>query len=151
MAIRVKEPARGVKNRLYVELLQGMWFTLKKLLGWTDVTIEYPEEKRVVYPRFRGKHALTVDDNGRLRCLACYCCARVCPPKCIRIVAKETDDPMEKMPESYEIDLLRCAFCGLCVEACPCGALIMTEDYDFTAFSREELVMNIEKLRMDKR
>ena len=32
---------------------------------------------------------------------------------------------MEKYPTRYEIDTLRCIYCGFCVEACPCDAIRM--------------------------
>lgn len=149
MAIQVKPPRKDFLNRIYfIELIKGLILTIRKILDWKDCTIRYPERKRKIYPRFRGRHALTVYENGRLRCVACFCCAKACPTKCIRIVAKEVNDPLERVPEVYEIDLLRCAFCGLCVEACPCGAIIMTNDYDYSRSHRKEFILNIESLRM---
>jgi ferredoxin len=42
--------------------------------------------------------------------------------------------------------MLRCIFCGLCVEACPTDALTMTTFFEFTGSSRSSLVYSKEEL-----
>ncbi len=44
------------------------------------------------------------------------------------------------------IDELRCIYCGMCEEACPCDAIELTSLYDLTALSREEMMFDKEKL-----
>lgn len=74
-------------------------------------------------------------------------CATICPSKCITIEAEEVDDPaVVKRPTKYEIDGLRCIYCGLCVEACPKYAIEMTGVYDFSDFTREAFKWDREKL-----
>ena len=75
-------------------------------------------------------------------------CAPACPAQCITISADEEGDrSIEKYPRSFQIDLLRCVFCGLCVEACPCDAIRMdTGVYDITAYDRKSFVVDREKL-----
>jgi len=103
----------------------------KKLLRRGDIdTVDYPEEKRVYPPRFRGVHRLTHRMDGSPRCVACLCCSTACPAQCIRIEAAEypEGDPRhgyERYPKVFVIDELRCIFCGFCVEACPCDAIRM--------------------------
>src|SRR6188768_3262113 len=81
-------------------------------------TLNYPEEKYEYSARFKGNHVLTVKKDGSLRCTACMLCATNCPADCIKIIAAEHDDPtVEKYPIAYEIDVLRCVFCGFCEEA----------------------------------
>ncbi len=90
------------------------------------VTINYPEEKREIAPRWRGRHRLTRHENGFIKCVACYMCETVCPANCIHIESAEIfDKSVEKYPKVFNIDELRCIFCGLCVEACPKDAIRM--------------------------
>ncbi|HUJ73505.1 MAG TPA: NADH-quinone oxidoreductase subunit I [bacterium] len=112
-------------------LLGGLRLTvrhfMRNLFGKRDVvTISYPEEKRRVAPRYRGRHRLTVREDGFIKCVACYMCEEVCPAHCIHIEAGEVEDKsVEKYPVVFDIDELRCVFCGLCVEACPKDAIRM--------------------------
>ena len=122
-------------------------------------TIEYPNEARPYAPRYRGRHRLTLNDSGTVRCTACYLCATACPAKCIYIEAAEHDDGnVEKFPGRYEIDTLLCIYCGYCVEACPVDAIRMDtgihpEIYppDPRAFIEDkELLMQRSRVLMDK-
>ncbi len=130
-----------------VPLIKGLLITLKHLFK-KPVTLQYPEEKVAPFPRFRGLHALNVSHN-RSKCVACYLCPTVCPAKCITVEAAE-DDKHDKYASKYEIDLLRCIFCGYCVEACPVDALKMTSAYELASYKRDEFVFTQERL-LDKR
>ncbi|MGA1599254.1 MAG: NuoI/complex I 23 kDa subunit family protein [bacterium] len=142
--LKVKQVDRvdGFKESLYLPaMFTGFRLTirhfLRNLFGAKDVvTIQYPEEKRPVSPRWRGRHRLTRRDNGFLKCVACYMCETVCPAKCIHIEAGEHPDlSVEKYPVRFDIDELRCVFCGLCVEACPKQAIRMDTGVIGMAFS----------------
>ena len=158
MAIGVKKVARPAKmsfeESLYlVEIVKGLGVTmghmLKNIVHQENIpTMEYPEERRVMPARFRGRHRLMKRPDGSPRCVACYCCATACPAKCITIVAGESPDPaIEKYPVRFDIDMLRCVFCGMCVEACPCDAIRMDTGW-FTPpeDTREKLIFTIETL-----
>ena len=124
------EVAKGVKQttthlikHLALYLLQVVGLN-KKEKPWA--TVEYPDEARPYAPRYRGRHRLTLNQDGSLRCTACFLCATACPANCIHIEAAEHDDPqIEKFPARYEIDTLLCIYCGYCVEACPVDAIRM--------------------------
>ncbi|MDD2943787.1 MAG: NADH-quinone oxidoreductase subunit I [bacterium] len=90
------------------------------------VTYEYPDARRPYSERYRGRHRLTLKDDGSVKCTACYLCATACPARCIYIEPAEHPDPqVEKYPARYEIDTLLCVYCGYCVEACPVDAIRM--------------------------
>ncbi len=90
------------------------------------VTFRYPDEARSYSDRYRGRHRLTLKEDGSVRCTACFLCATACPAKCIYIEPAEHQDcQIEKFPSRYEIDTLRCIYCGYCVEACPVDAIRM--------------------------
>jgi NADH-quinone oxidoreductase subunit I len=71
-------------------------------------------------------------------------CETACPDDCISITAGESPDPrIEKYPIAFEIDLLRCCFCGLCVEACPEDAIRMDSGYvDLGGMTRAEFYLD---------
>src|ERR1043166_9028971 len=101
------------------------------------VTQEYPEYKRPVYPRFRGRHQLHRHENGLEKCVGCSLCAAACPADCIRVVAAENtaDNRVsagERYARIYEINLSRCIFCGYCELACPFDALTLEQEFEFS-------------------
>src|SRR2546422_7292800 len=46
----------------------------------------------------------------------------------------------EKMPKEFEINMLRCIFCGFCEEVCPEEAIFLMKDYSLTGTTREEMI-----------
>lgn len=133
-------------------ILAGLGITFKNLLynlthKKTMQTLNYPEEKYEYSPRFKGTHVLTVKKDGSLRCTACMLCATNCPAQCITILAGEHDDPtVEKYPIAYEIDMLRCVFCGYCEEACPVDAIRMGPEWQVPGISGNNFVKGIDYL-----
>jgi NADH-quinone oxidoreductase chain I len=149
VATRVVTVNRDTKPGFY-PILVGMGLTLKNmvksLMGGT-VTIQFPDEKRKTSARYRGIHILTQRMDGTPKCVACYMCATVCPAECIYIEAGERPEKsIEKYPTRFEIDLLRCVYCGFCVDACPEEAIIMSRENDLVGTSREELIIDRDRL-----
>ncbi len=148
--IRWVEPPRlGLLGKSYLLLfLQGLTTTLRHLCG-RKKTVQAPEQRhQIVDPLgYRGVHRLNRDEQGRVKCVACFLCATACPAHCIDIVAAASPWPdREKYPQVFNIDELRCIFCGMCEEACPVEAIELTSLYDLSGKSREEMIFDKEKL-----
>ena len=106
-----------------------------------------PRSEPKLPPNYRGVHRLNRDEQGRVKCVACYMCSTACPAHCIDIVAAPSPWPdREKYPETFVIDELRCIYCGMCEQACPVDAIELTTLYDLTGLSREEMMFDKEKL-----
>lgn len=165
--INVSERRRELTflERIYVvEVVRGLYLTAKHFFVnlWRHLlwafgirtgprgaeTFQYPEQRRPLAPRLRTLHRLTQRPDGTPRCVACMMCETVCPAFCIKIVAEEVEDPdIEKRPQSFDIDIGRCVFCGYCVEACPEDAIRMdTGIIEIGALSRNGMVLNKETL-----
>ncbi len=113
------------------------------------LTIQYPEEKRLLPERFRYIPMLLWDtEKGEDRCTACGICAKVCPPQCIWIVrdSDENGKPVTR-PAEFFIDAAVCMSCSFCVEFCPFDAIKMNHDYELAVYDRyPQLVYDKEEL-----
>jgi len=103
------------------------------------VTIQYPEEKPYLAPRYRGRIILSRDPDGAERCVACYLCSAACPVACIALQASE-DEHGRRYPLFFRINFSRCIFCGYCEEACPTYAIQLTPDFEMSEYVRQNLV-----------
>jgi NADH-quinone oxidoreductase subunit I len=145
----IEEPKLGLAGKMYLPLfVQGLSVTTRHLFS-RKVTVSFPEERpHIGNPLiYRGVHRLNKDEQGRVKCVACFLCATACPAHCIDIIGVESPWPdREKYPQSFTIDELRCIFCGMCEEACPVDAIELTSLFDLTGRSREEMIFDKEKL-----
>ncbi len=152
---RGPEPG-GVRGayRTFGETLRGLKTTLARVVEG-PVTMEYPEQKTPVYPRFRGRHKLhRFEDSGLEKCVGCSLCVAACPAECIRVVAAENTPEHqvsagERYAAVYEINMTRCIFCGYCEIACPFDAITMGNDYELADYSRSDLIFTKEMLLAD--
>ncbi len=124
--------------------LKGFGVTFKHIFK-KPITLEYPEVKKTIYPRFRGRHMLHQHENGLEKCVGCSLCAAACPSDCIRVVADENtaDNRVsagERYARIYEINLSRCIFCGYCELACPFDAITLGNEYELSEYSRDDLI-----------
>lgn len=131
-----------------------MWNALKTMsivflhMFRRRVTIQYPDEKPYIPPRWRGRIILSRDPDGEERCVACYLCAAACPVDCIALQATE-DEHGRRYPEFFRINFSRCIFCGYCEEACPTDAIQLTSDFEMGEYERKNLVYEKEDLLID--
>jgi NADH-quinone oxidoreductase subunit I len=157
-------PARSTW-RTFRETVRGL-LTVFGRMREPVVTVQYPEEKTPVYPRFRGRHKLHRFEDvpsgegtsgggeslaGLEKCVGCSLCAAACPADCIRVVAAENTPENrvsagERYAAVYEINLSRCIFCGYCEIACPFDAITMGHDYELSDYSRSDLIFTKEML-----
>ena len=134
-----------LKSLLLLELLGGLWLTLKYLFR-PKYTLMYPMEKTPASPRFRGVHALRRYANGEERCIACKLCEAVCPALAITIEAAPRADDGTRRTTSYEIDLFKCIFCGFCEESCPTDSIVETHIHEYHFDQRDQSVLTKQKL-----
>src|SRR5262247_1984974 len=133
-----------------VELARGLWITFKSMFE-RPVTYQYPEQKREVRPRYRGRHVLKRYENGLEKCIGCSLCAAACPSDAIFVEASENTDekrfsPGERYASTYEINMLRCIFCGYCEDACPTEAIVLESNYELAYTDRASSIFTKEML-----
>ena len=149
--MKVKRVHPTIWHRLYLpSIFSGLVVTFKHMFRKKD-TLQFPDQTRTFGERYRGVPALVKDQEGREKCVACYMCQFVCPPRAITIEAGEIapDDEgsqIEKFPQKFEINMLRCIYCGLCEEACPEEAIFMSKTYVVTGLSRSVMIFDKDKL-----
>src|SRR4030081_3168652 len=129
MADEPSPPRQTAQLSLGKELLglaKGLGATFSEALK-PSLTVEYPEDKTPRSERYRGRHYLRRYDNGLERC--------------ILVIASENTpehrvSPGERYAKVYEINMLRCIFCGYCEEACPVQAIVLGPEYEMAGVTR---------------
>ena len=135
MAMNVGAAARSL---LLKEFVGALALSIRYMLK-PKATINYPNEKFPLSPRFRGEHALRRYPNGQERCIACKLCEAICPAQAITIEAGPRRNDGTRRTTRYDIDMTKCIYCGLCQEACPVDAIVEGPNFEFAAETREEL------------
>jgi NADH-quinone oxidoreductase subunit I len=133
-----------------INLIVGLWVTLKHMLG-RPVTVQYPEERPTIYPRYRGRHVLNRHADGLEKCVACGLCAAACPTGAIYVEAAENSDevrhsPGERYARLYQVNMVRCIFCGFCQEVCPTGAVTLSSNFELAEYTRAAEIYSKDRL-----
>ncbi len=126
------------------EMLKGLALTGRYFFA-RKITVQYPEEKTPMSPRFRGLHALRRYPNGEERCIACKLCEAVCPALAITIESEVRADNTRRTTR-YDIDLTKCIFCGFCEESCPVDSIVETHIHEYHGEKRGDLYFTKEML-----
>ncbi len=137
---------QGAHSPFLGEFLQAFGLSLRYMFR-PRVTLDYPNEKSPLSPRFRGEHALRRYPNSEERCIACRLCEAISPAQVITIEADpRTANSDVRRTTRYDIDMVECIYCGLCQEACPVDAIVEGPNVENSTETREELYYDKERL-----
>ena len=142
--MRLDQAARSI---FLAEFLQAFFLSMRYFFK-PKATINYPFEKNPLSPRFRGEHVLRRYPNGEERIPSPASSARrcVCPAQAITIVAGPRRNDGTRRATRYDIDMVKCIYCGLCQEACPVDAIVEGPNFEYATETREELYYDKERL-----
>lgn len=101
--------------------------------------------------RFRTSFALVHNEDGDEACIGCKMCEKICPSQIITVVAGgRAPSPKTGKPrgtaKDFTIDVNACIHCELCVQVCPEDAILMLRVPETPGYTREDLVLSMEKL-----
>ncbi len=138
----IKDLFSGIWN-----LLLGMRISMINFIR-KPITEEYPENrgKKVYAERFRGELAMPHNANNEHKCTACGLCQMNCPNGTIKIIKKDItteDGKTKKVLGQYLYDIGSCTFCGLCTMNCPQKAIVWSNNFEHSTFTRDALIKQL--------
>lgn len=101
--------------------------------------------------RYRTSFALVHDEHGDEACIGCKMCEKICPSFIITVVAggraaSEKTGKQRGWCKDFTLDLNACIHCELCVQVCPTDAIVMLREQAPPTYSREDMVLTMERL-----
>lgn len=141
--------------RALTDTLRALATTLRNVFR-KPTTVEFPAVVRPRAERFRASFALPDDEHGEIACVGCLACEKICPSQVIKMKAtgkKESPVTGKKRQyvDEFTLDLTACIQCELCVQVCNSDAIYMVREPEVPGFCREDLVLDIERLRANAR
>lgn len=125
-------------------LMQGMYIVMLNMIR-PKVTEQYPENrgKYEYFERFRAELLMPHDAQNHHKCTACGICQNSCPNGTITITSKmvmdEATGKEKKVLDRHMWDLGSCTFCALCTQTCPQDAIVWSNNFEHSLFTREKL------------
>jgi NADH-quinone oxidoreductase subunit I len=129
---------------MIIPLAKGLALTFKTLFR-PRITLQYPDEKKVMYERWRGRPFLVRAEDGKELCIGCGICAKGCPAQAIKVTAGKREDN-SRYPATFELDIGRCIFCSFCAQNCPKSAIKMSHAYELATADKKKLLLDKEDL-----
>lgn len=117
-------------------------------------TIQYPHQKLPLPDVSRYQLDVEMDD-----CIVCDLCAKICPVDCIEIesiksteaIGKTSDGTTKRLyAAKFDIDMAKCMYCGLCTVVCPTECIIMTDKYDRSMTTLNEMIYKFSDMTADE-
>ena len=103
----------------------------------------YPFEQPHLPPVSMQSLALIKDEKGEDRCVSCLACEKICPSQVITIERHRNPAGKGFVLDRFDIDMVNCMYCAMCVEACPASAIVTVQDFEMCTF-------NLQTLKFDK-
>lgn len=122
-------------------LITGLAITMRNMMRPT-ITVKYPYERLELPERARWSVAPKYDEDGAHKCTACMTCVKTCPDHILDLEVEVAED-RSKHISHFRYEIGACMMCGLCVEACPFDAILMSHDYELAVTDPADLTVDL--------